>query len=74
MNKKLTLSVDDKVVERAKVYAKNHNTSISQLVEQYLGEITSTESLVLTGTVSELAGIISEVKEDRIDYLDKKYS
>ena len=73
MNTKLTLSLDDKVIARAKIYAKNHKTSISQIVEHYLGEITE-EDLTLTGTVAELAGIIKEVKEDHIEYLEKKYS
>jgi len=33
---KLTLSVDDSVVERAKRYAKTRGVSISELVEAYL--------------------------------------
>lgn len=33
---KLTLSVDDRVVERAKRYAAKHGTSVSQMVERYL--------------------------------------
>ena len=34
---KLTLSVDESVVERAKRYAAQRGTSISALVERYLG-------------------------------------
>jgi hypothetical protein len=33
---KLTLSVDEKVVGRAKRYAARHDTSVSQMVERYL--------------------------------------
>jgi hypothetical protein len=33
---KLTLSVDKKVVARAKHYAAQHDTSVSQMVERYL--------------------------------------
>jgi hypothetical protein len=33
---KLTLSVDEKVVRRAKRYAAAHGTSVSRLVERYL--------------------------------------
>jgi hypothetical protein len=33
---KLTLYMDDKVVERAKAYAKAHHTSVSKLVTKYL--------------------------------------
>jgi Family of unknown function (DUF6364) len=34
---KLTLSVDGSVVKTAKRYARRHGTSVSHLVEQYLG-------------------------------------
>ena len=33
---KLTLSVDEKVVEVSKRYAARHGTSVSQMVEEYL--------------------------------------
>ena len=33
---KLTLSVDEKVVGRAKRYAAQHGTSVSRMVERYL--------------------------------------
>ena len=33
---KLTLSVDDRVIQRAKHYAEKRGTSVSQLVEEYL--------------------------------------
>ena len=36
---KLTLSVDNSVVKRAKTYAKREGTSISQLVEAYLAAV-----------------------------------
>lgn len=41
MKKKLTLTLDDKVIENAKNYAKAESTSISSLVENYLRVITS---------------------------------
>jgi hypothetical protein len=34
---KLTLNVDAKVVAQAKRYAAHHDTSVSQMVERYLG-------------------------------------
>ena len=74
MNRKLTLSLDDQVIEQAKKYAKTHKTSVSQMVEHYLGEITSSEEIELTGIVAELAGIIPESTDDRREYLEKKYS
>lgn len=40
---KLTLSVDEEVVERAKRYARRRGTSVSRLVEGYLKCITRPE-------------------------------
>jgi hypothetical protein len=37
---KLTLSVDDRVVSRAKLYAKRRGVSVSKMVEAYLAGIT----------------------------------
>jgi hypothetical protein len=42
MNTKLTLSISDAVVHRAKKIAKKRNTSVSKMVEQFL-ESTSIE-------------------------------
>lgn len=36
---KLTLSVDDGVISRAKQYAKLHGVSVSQIVEAYLAAV-----------------------------------
>ena len=36
---KLTLSVDDRVISRAKRYAKRRGVSISSMVEAYLAEV-----------------------------------
>lgn len=36
---KLTLSVDDHVISRAKIYAKQNGVSISEMVEAYLDAI-----------------------------------
>ena len=74
MNTKLTLSLDDQVIAKAKSYAKVHKTSISQIVEQYLGEVVSQEEPLLTGVVAELAGIIPESNFDKAEYLENKYS
>jgi len=41
---KLTLSVDEKVVERAKRYAAARRTSVSRLVETYLDAIARAKS------------------------------
>ena len=36
---KLTLSVDDQVIFRAKRYAKQHGVSVSEMVEAYLAAV-----------------------------------
>lgn len=75
MNAKLTLSVDEKVVKKAKAYAKENDTSVSQLVEEYLDRISKRKDYGFTGVVAELAGIIPDnYEDDRADYLEKKYS
>ena len=44
MKKKLTLVVDETVIDRAKRHAVAHETSVSELVEQYLVEATADEA------------------------------
>ncbi|MGL6267871.1 MAG: DUF6364 family protein, partial [Chitinophagaceae bacterium] len=36
MDTKLTLSIDKQIIEAAKKYARNTNTSLSNLIENYL--------------------------------------
>jgi antitoxin component of RelBE/YafQ-DinJ toxin-antitoxin module len=82
MKAKLTLKLDNEVLERAKAYAKRQGCSLSQLVETYLAtlprEVRPSE-IHLTGVVAELAGVlagakIDEAKDDYAEYLSKKYS
>ena len=40
---KLTLTIDDAVVERAKAYAHKKNRSVSRIVEEYLENITTNQ-------------------------------
>ncbi|MDR0237570.1 DUF6364 family protein [Acinetobacter sp.] len=41
MQAKLTLSINKKVIERAKLYAQEHEQSVSSLVEAYLDRISA---------------------------------
>ena len=36
MDTKLTLRLNDNVIERAKIYARNHKISLSKMIESYL--------------------------------------
>ncbi|HJS01527.1 MAG TPA: DUF6364 family protein [Flavobacterium sp.] len=40
MNTKLTLSLEKEVIEKAKIYAKETGTSLSELVESYFKNLT----------------------------------
>lgn len=80
MNTKLTLSLDKDVIERAKTYAREHNVSLSSLVENLLLKIISEykETHKDPGSiVNELSGIISlegaDYKEEHSKYLEEKY-
>jgi predicted CopG family antitoxin len=44
MKKKLTLTIDEEVTERAKRLAKRENTSVSEIVEEYLNHRTQGET------------------------------
>lgn len=59
MTTKLTLTLDDKVIQRAKRYAKTKGRSVSELVESYfksLLDLNSDYSEELTPSVKSLMG------------------
>jgi len=73
---KLTLSVDERVIERAKKYALARGTSVSGLVEQMLDQIAaaSDQPNITPPLLSRLRGSLKGV--DRPDYhrnLERKY-
>ena len=75
--KKLTIRVDARLIEQAKAYAEEHNTSISQLVEVYLLELNRVKKTDSpTPILDELTGIFPEEAniEDYYDYLMEKYT
>jgi dsDNA-specific endonuclease/ATPase MutS2 len=80
MDTKLTLKLDQHIIEKAKDYAKEHSTSLSKLIENYLQKITAERgaSKKITPLVKSLSGIIDLPKEydhkkDYADYLTDKY-
>ena len=59
MNTKLTIKLDQEVIEQAKIYAKKQNISLSKLIECYLAQITSKQKKeTINPIVKELSGII----------------
>lgn len=80
MDTKLTLKLEQAIIEKAKVYAKSHKTSLSQLIENYLLNITNEkkEEEKITPLVKSLSGIMKhptdlDLKEGYADYLTEKY-
>lgn len=80
MDKKLTLSLNDNVIEIAKQYAKTNNISLSKLIESYLSTLTSreTKETEITPLVKSLSGVISidgdfDEKDAYTQYLIEKY-
>jgi hypothetical protein len=74
--KKLTLSVDERVIERARRYSTRHNTSISQLVTNYLSHLDSPSDSSLAPWVQRLRGILPSdtSAEDYRRHVEEKHS
>jgi hypothetical protein len=73
---KLTLSVDDLVISRAKEYAKLHGTSVSEIVESYLAAISRPDVSSEPGApvLRSLRGILKSGEPDHYhEYLEQKY-
>ena len=73
---KLTLSVDDAVVTRAKRYAKARGTSISKMVEAYLAAVAEPPVALRADTpiLRSVRGILKKADvKDYKRYLENKY-
>lgn len=80
MDKKLTLSLNEKVIERAKTYARDHQVSLSKLIESYLSSLidNKSEDIKITPLVESLSGVVEiphdfDYRSDYTDYLLEKY-
>jgi hypothetical protein len=80
MDTKLTLNVDKNVIEQAKEYAKDHQISLSRLIESYLSSLVAKKDrkIEITPLVESLSGVIElendfNYKESYNDYLIEKY-
>lgn len=56
--KKLTLSVEEQVIRRAKRFSAEHDTTVSQLVSDFLASLDA-ESETVPPVVASLRGLIS---------------
>ncbi len=80
MDNKLTLKLDNQVIEKAKIYARKKNTSLSKLVESYLQFLTSTDSPTeeISPLVKSLSSVVNmptneNYKDSYKKHLNKKF-
>ncbi len=78
METKLTLKLDQSVIQSVKIYAQNNNRSLSKLVEDYFKNLISENEPKkhFSPLVEELTGVISEKdlrNIDYVNYLEHKY-
>ena len=79
MDSKLTLKLDNSVIEQAKIYAKTKNISLSRLIENYLKAVTMQKerTIDISPLVESLTGVVEikgDLKKDYSNYLSEKYS
>lgn len=79
MQTKLTLRIDERLIERAKSHAQKTGKSVSKMVEDYfelLPKQEESEARALTPIVSSLLGVLKNANVDEEDYrkhLEEKY-
>ena len=80
MDSKLTLKLNESVIERAKQYAKENNVSLSRMIESYLQAVTvrKKNKIIVSPLVESLTGVIElknkNYRKDYTDFLSQKYS
>ena len=79
MDTKLTLKLEESVIVKAKKYAKNHNISLSRLIESYLQIVTTKNenNIEISPLVKNLTGVIeleeNDFQKEYTHFLSKKY-
>ncbi len=80
METKLTLRLKKKVIDQAKKYANDHETSLSKLIENYLSAITNEtrSEETISPLVQSLSGVIhipgsEDAKAKYHKHLNEKY-
>jgi hypothetical protein len=62
MNRKLTLSLDQKIIDFAHGYSRKNRQSISKIVEAYFIHLKEENSLTVSDNISDLYGITADDK------------
>ena len=77
MQTKLTLRLEDSLIQQAKGYAKEHDKSLSQVVADYFQILTQqTEKTAISPVTKSLIGVLDSSGIDQKDYkkhLEEKY-
>jgi hypothetical protein len=81
MDTKLTLKLNQEIIERAKHYASEKKLSLSRLIENYLNSLTSektNDEIQISDFVKSMSSEIKlpadfEYKKERANYLEQKY-
>lgn len=76
MDTKLTVRVPRRLLENAKRYASQHNTTLTQLISAYLDRIpVESEPMDSAPIVRQLSGVLSQelTLDDYKKHLDEKY-
>lgn len=77
MQTKLTLRVDDSLIQQAKDYAKQNDKSLSQIVTDYFRALTESKNPVVNAPITQsLIGVLDVPDVDELDYkrhLEDKY-
>ena len=83
MNTKLTLTIEQSIIEKAKKYARKKERSLSDLIESYLKALTTEENITkvedeLSPTLKSLKGSFKmsknfDYKKELSDQLTEKY-
>ena len=70
MNTKLTLRMDDAIIRKAKIEAKNRGKSLSRMVAEFLESISSpsNQETHLPPTTASLLGILKDKSISEDDY------
>jgi len=78
MDTKLTLSLNERVIEAAKAYAREQRISLSRMIENYLISLTGDdmEEEEISPLVKSLSGVLKEKTAGHdayVDFLAEKY-
>jgi hypothetical protein len=80
MQTKLTLTLEQSIIEQAKRYAKSHGRSLSELIENYLKVVLedSDRSIKLSPSIKKLKGSVQlpedfDYKKELTNALSDKY-